>query len=503
MEEITGFSMKDCLSLPGLGWKYFNSLRTEEDEPIYTYDDKYMRWFVRQSIKGRRVCAFNQFYKSKHCDDILKIIKKELAVKGTVYDTIEAYMEYKNKHFKIFEKEYESQFEDYRDEDIEEKEKYINEKLGNLRLHKIIQRIELFHLLWDFDAVSLYPFAMWDETSIYPRTETGYAFTRDMNDELVEKFNNQTFTQGSAILKIKYYNPRKLVVQHLLIKERVNKIEINRMRNGYIIYTLTSVDIQEIVRVGSKVIEIYEGVIYRENFKVSPFRKVIDKLFALRQKYKGEGNDVMQLLVKLWMNSLYGENIRKDIEEKFACKSETWMQTEYDERVKEYWKISGISYIVKMVDDAGLEDEVKKLNTMPLHLGAFVLSNSKRNMNNFIHAINGFYTNDAYYTDTDSLYIENKHWDKLDTVGLVGKRLLQSKNDYKDGGLFYGLFLAPKIKYCLTINKYGVIDEHKTFKGFTNVSDYLDRKEYFNMYNGDKLIAKVPLSWKKVLVMVL
>ena len=105
MEDITGFSMKDCLSLPGLGWKYFNSLTTEEDEPIYTHNDKYMRWFVRQSIKGGRVCAFNQYYKSKHCDDILKIINKELAVKGTVYDTIEAYMECKNKHFKIFERE--------------------------------------------------------------------------------------------------------------------------------------------------------------------------------------------------------------------------------------------------------------------------------------------------------------------------------------------------------------------------------------------------------------
>ena len=44
---------------------------------------------------------------------------------------------------------------------------------------------------------------MWDEKSIYPRIETGYAFTRDMNDELDEKFNNQTFNQGSAILKIK------------------------------------------------------------------------------------------------------------------------------------------------------------------------------------------------------------------------------------------------------------------------------------------------------------
>ena len=54
-----------------------------------------------------------------------------------------------------------------------------------------------------------------------------------------------------------------------------------------------------------------------------------------------------------------------------------------------------------------------------------------------------------------------------------------------------------KQKKCLTINKFGVIDERKTFNGFTNVSDNLDRKEYFNMANGDKLIAKKPLSWKK------
>ena len=58
------------------------------------------------------------------------------------------------------------------------------------------------------------------------------------------------------------------------------------MGNGYIIHTLTSVDIQEIVKTDEKVIEIYEGVIYRKYFKISPFRKVIEKLFALRQKYK-------------------------------------------------------------------------------------------------------------------------------------------------------------------------------------------------------------------------
>ena len=98
-------------------------------------------------------------------------------------------------------------------------------------------------------------------------------------------------------------------------------------------------------------------------------------------------------------------------------------------------------------------------------------------MNNFIHAIGGFYTNDVFYTDTDSLYIESKHWEKLDKAGLVGKNLLQGKNDYKDGGIWYALFLAPKIKCCITINKFGVIDEHKTFKGFTNVSDNLKKSK--------------------------
>ena len=298
MEEITGFSMKDCLSLPGLGWKYFNSLRTEEDEPIYTHNDKYMRWFVRQSIKGGRVCAFNQYYKSNHYNDIVRILSKELGVNGNIYDIIEEYLRYKNKHFKIFEKQFESNFTDYRDENVEEKEIYINKKLGNLEIHKLLKQIELKELLWDFDATSLYPSAMWDVNSIYPRIETGYAFTRDMNKVLVQKFNNGNFNQGSAILKIKYYNPKNLVVQHLPVKEKEGKLEINRMRNGYITDTLTSVDIQEIVKIGGKVIEIYEGVIHRENFKVSPFRKLIDKLFALRQKYKDEGNEVMQLLVK-------------------------------------------------------------------------------------------------------------------------------------------------------------------------------------------------------------
>ena len=68
----------------------------------------------------------------------------------------------------------------------------------------------------------------------------------------------------------------------------------------------------------------------------------------------------MQLLVKLLMNRLYGKQIGKDIEDKFACKSDYWMMSEYDERVTDFWKISHGNYIVKKVDDAGLDDKLEK-----------------------------------------------------------------------------------------------------------------------------------------------
>ena len=83
------------------------------------------------------------------------------------------------------------------------------------------------------------------------------------------------------------------------------------MRNGYITEVSTTIDIKEIVKIGGIVLQINEGVIYREIFRINPFKKVIDNLFALRQKYKDENNEVMQLLVKLIMNALYGEFLSK------------------------------------------------------------------------------------------------------------------------------------------------------------------------------------------------
>ena len=90
---------------------------------------------------------------------------------------------------------------------------------------------------------------------MYPKIETGLAFKPHMNDVYVKAFNDQTFNEDSdesAILTIKYYNPPNLIFQHLPVKEKVEKVKVDRMRTGCIIDTLTSVDIQEIVKLVEK-----------------------------------------------------------------------------------------------------------------------------------------------------------------------------------------------------------------------------------------------------------
>ena len=75
-----------------------------------------------------------------------------------------------------------------------------------------------------FDANSLYPSAVYDDQSVYPKTETSFAYKPHMNDVNVEVFNNQSIIEDgdeSAIIKTKFYKPRELIFQHLPVKEKV------------------------------------------------------------------------------------------------------------------------------------------------------------------------------------------------------------------------------------------------------------------------------------------
>ena len=64
-------------------------------------------------------------------------------------------------------------------------------------------------LLLDFDAIDLYLAAMADFESSYRKSGSGFANTTDINGDLVNSFNSQSFTEGSANLGLKNFLCRK------------------------------------------------------------------------------------------------------------------------------------------------------------------------------------------------------------------------------------------------------------------------------------------------------
>ena len=158
--------------------------------------------------------------------------------------------------------------------------------------------------------------------------------------------------------------------------------------------------------------------------------------------------------------------------------------------------------MVKIQDHDGVDDNAisKKINSQPFQFGSCILSHSKRLMNDVILALDGFKNNKIYYGDTDSVYIHKDDYNVLIAKGLVGKKLFQSKNDYGDSaGIIYGLFLAPKVKYCIIIDECGVLSQKTTFKGYNQNINNIKFKDFLDLEQGKTLTNISKLKWKREL----
>ena len=58
MQNMSRFGIKDWLTKTSLGWKCFGTYF--KGRKFYTCDDKYVRDFIRKSIKGSREAALNR-----------------------------------------------------------------------------------------------------------------------------------------------------------------------------------------------------------------------------------------------------------------------------------------------------------------------------------------------------------------------------------------------------------------------------------------------------------
>lgn len=77
-----------------------------------------------------------------------------------------------------------------------------------------------------------------------------------------------------------------------------------------------SVDIQEAIKVGCKVMKLYSAVCYPKTIKF-PYIDYIKSNIKLRSAAKKNNDDVLSDLYKLLCNSLYGKMVCKDITESF------------------------------------------------------------------------------------------------------------------------------------------------------------------------------------------
>ncbi|ESP01329.1 hypothetical protein LOTGIDRAFT_157508 [Lottia gigantea] len=257
----------------------------ENVEKVYSHTHPFIRYFIRRSIKGGRVSANRQSFETNKMDEICNILKEYTVTPSD--NIIDLFKEYS-----------------------------ANQK-DKTEVYSRLKKIKCTKLM-AFDANGLYAFAMSDLDSEYPRAESGRPFRQEENKEFVKLFNEQKFRPRTAILKVWFEYPTNMFFQPIPAKDkisftnRIGKKETGtkiRFRNGFCHDVLTSVDIQEKVKAGGRIIKILDGIVYEENFKFPPYRDYILILRDLRNKYKREGNIVGSNCMKLLGNSLYGKSI--------------------------------------------------------------------------------------------------------------------------------------------------------------------------------------------------
>ena len=326
-------------------------------------------------------------------------------------------------------------------------DKFLDKKLGEMEISREIQKIYLNDLLVSYDFNSLYSSAQIDINSYWPKIEIAYSFKKYKSDAFCSLLNSGRLNElnRSAFLTVKHHNPENSVFLHLSVKEKIknpyknNRLEeVNRMRNGIIIDSLTSADFVEIVKCGAVGLKVFERF-FCHNLEYNPYTEFVTDMFEKRDLFNSQGKDLLQNSAKEIGLSFYGGNITEDIDEESKCVTQNWMRGNLDHRVKDCFPLKNGNLTVKLEDDEGIHDygKAKSINNMPSHFGSFILSHSKSIMNNVIKQIYGFYNNSIYYTDTDSLYIHKIYWSDLVDKGFVGKIRDLGKNDYGNSGIFY------------------------------------------------------------------
>lgn len=285
----------------------------------------------------------------------------------------------------------------------------------------------------DFDAVSLYPSAMF-RLGGFLKGEPKILTDDQKNIETLSGFDGYFIEIDITDVKINRKFP-------LLSQKNDDGIRqySNDVRG---IYHVDKVTLEDLIKYQGITFRVVRGYYFNEgrNFKLKEF---IDFLFQQRKIKKQEGNPI-ETVYKLMANSFYGKTIMKPIEDKYVFRKT-------EEEYHRYWSqnYNTIREVNRIGDEKNfcyLFKEKKPIIdhiSMP-HCGVEVLSMSKRIMNEVMVTAEDNNL-DIFYQDTDSIHIIEEHVEILaqkykEMYGrdLIGSNLGQFHCDFQFPGIDKG-----------------------------------------------------------------
>jgi hypothetical protein len=272
---------------------------------------------------------------------------------------------------------------------------------------------EINEIINDYDCTSLYPSAI-SRLAKELGIPTGKA--RKIETLLYGDIKNMIY----YVVKIRITAINKSQ-QIPFIGVKVNGIlnYTNEVGEG-IEMTVDKITLEDFIEFHQIEFEIIEGVYWNDGTNKT-IGTIIDNLFQARIDYKKimkahkatdpeyKSADIMQNLIKLMLNSVYGKTIMKKSDSTKTIKANGDNLEEYI--YNNYNTIKTISYLntnQSIVESSGVDD-----SSNFAHVGCLILSYSKRIMNEVMSVAND---NDIviYYQDTDSMHLKNADIAKLE-----------------------------------------------------------------------------------------
>jgi hypothetical protein len=285
------------------------------------------------------------------------------------------------------------------------------------------KKIKLDYVVNDFDAVSLYPSAMYRMDGFLIGTP-----------KVVENLDyNWIKEQDGYFIDI--------VIKSVGIKRKFplmsyKNIEGVRVFSNDMVGRTIRVDkytLEDMIKFQNITFDVVRGYYFNEGFNTK-VRDVIMTIFNKRLDAKKVKNPI-EMVYKLIMNSGYGKSIMKPVETESKFFDTYESEDEFNVYLSRNY--NWITSFVKF----GNKIKVNTVKTLVDHfniaqVGVCILSNSKRIMNEVMCTAEDNNI-DLYYQDTDSMHLKNEHIPILSKVfkekygrDLIGKGLGQFHSDF-------------------------------------------------------------------------